>query len=77
MLYAHVHAEVLHLHALNQCIGKCVGERDVPDLEKSGWLRRMNLSNLIYYERWGEAESESWSGLKELIKGVGTKNILY
>ena len=55
------------------CIGYVSSFSDVPDLEKSGWLKRTNLSNLIYYERWGQAESETWSGLKELINDVNTK----
>ncbi|MGC2431673.1 MAG: 5,6-dimethylbenzimidazole synthase [Nitrososphaeraceae archaeon] len=54
------------------CIGYVSTFSDVPDLEKSGWLKRMNLSSVIYYEQWGKAESESWSGLKELINSVNT-----
>jgi 5,6-dimethylbenzimidazole synthase len=58
------------------CIGYVSTFSDVPDLEKSGWLKRMNLSNVIYYEQWGKAESETWSGLKELINSVNTKNTI-
>lgn len=58
------------------CIGYVSNFSDVPDLEKSGWLKRMNLSNVIYYEQWGKAESETWSGLKELINSVNTKNTI-
>jgi 5,6-dimethylbenzimidazole synthase len=58
------------------CIGYVSTFSDVPDLEKSGWLKRMNLSNVIYYEQWGKAESQTWSGLKELINSVNTKNTI-
>ena len=58
------------------CIGYVSNFSDVPDLEKSGWLKRMNLSNVIYYEQWGKAESETWSGLKELINSVNSKNTI-
>jgi 5,6-dimethylbenzimidazole synthase len=58
------------------CIGYVSTFSDVPDLEKSGWLKRMDLSNVIYYEQWGKAESETWSGLKELINSVNTKNTI-
>jgi 5,6-dimethylbenzimidazole synthase len=36
------------------CIGHVSHFPDMPELEKAGWLPRLNLDELIYYEQWGK-----------------------
>ena len=35
------------------CIGYVTHFEDKPDLERLGWLKRLRLEDVIYYERWG------------------------
>jgi 5,6-dimethylbenzimidazole synthase len=36
------------------CLGYVSEFADKPDLEKAGWLNRLNLNDVIYYENWGQ-----------------------
>ncbi len=38
------------------CIGHVSHFPEKPELEKAGWLPRLNLDDLIYYEQWGKKE---------------------
>jgi 5,6-dimethylbenzimidazole synthase len=38
------------------CLGYVKEFADKPDLEKAGWLSRMNLDKVIYYEKWDHGE---------------------
>jgi 5,6-dimethylbenzimidazole synthase len=38
-----------------------------PDLEKAGWLPRMSLDEVIYFEEWGRSMVDSW---KEFCNSV-------
>ncbi|MDR2188719.1 MAG: 5,6-dimethylbenzimidazole synthase [Azonexus sp.] len=40
------------------CIGYVSHFHDQPELEKSGWLPRLPVADLLYYEQWGEADRE-------------------
>ncbi len=56
------------------CLGY-VGEfADKPDLEKAGWLNRLNLNDVIYYENWGQNSYEKkeyyWSDFSDEIKRI-------
>ncbi len=35
------------------CIGHVSHFPDMPELEKAGWLPRLNLDELVFYEQWG------------------------
>ncbi len=35
------------------CLGYVTRFEDKPDLEKYGWLPRLQLNEVIYYEKWG------------------------
>jgi 5,6-dimethylbenzimidazole synthase len=39
------------------CIGQVSQFNDQPDLEKAGWLPRLPIEELVYFEQWGEADS--------------------
>jgi 5,6-dimethylbenzimidazole synthase len=45
------------------CLGYVSEFADKPDLERAGWLPRMDLANVVCYEQWGVHQSEQWSAL--------------
>ena len=40
------------------CIGYVSHFHDKPELEKAGWLPRLPVADLLYYERWGSTDPE-------------------
>jgi 5,6-dimethylbenzimidazole synthase len=51
------------------CLGYVAEFADRPDLERTGWLPRMSLSDVICYEKWGELDAtESWFEFQRHIK---------
>lgn len=49
------------------CLGFVKEFAEKPDLEKIGWLPRMELSNVICYEQWGVSTSNSWSEFCNIV----------
>ncbi len=39
-----------------------------PDLERVGWLPRLDLKDVVYYERWEQKEDSGWKQIEQLIK---------
>ncbi|MDP3779970.1 MAG: 5,6-dimethylbenzimidazole synthase [Nitrosopumilaceae archaeon] len=50
------------------CLGYVSEFATKPDLESSGWLSRLKLQDVVYYEKWNQKENSSWNTIKELIK---------
>lgn len=51
------------------CLGYVNEFPEKPDLESSGWLKRMSLNEVTYFEKWNKKiNTENWSGIDELIK---------
>lgn len=50
------------------CLGYVSEFASRPDLESSGWLSRLELQDVVYYEKWNQKENSSWYTIKELIK---------
>lgn len=50
------------------CLGYVEEFSDKPDLEKVGWLPRLELEDVVYYEKWEQKEDPDWKTIKELIK---------
>ena len=50
------------------CLGYVSEFAPRPDLESSGWLSRLELQDVVYYEKWNQRENSSWYTIKELIK---------
>ena len=40
------------------CIGYVSHFHDRPELEKAGWLPRLPIADLLYYDQWGQADRE-------------------
>jgi 5,6-dimethylbenzimidazole synthase len=49
------------------CLGFVKEFAEKPDLEKIGWLPRMELGNVICYEQWGVSTSNSWSEFCNIV----------
>ena len=61
------------------CIGYVSHFNDKPELEKAGWLPRLPINDLVYFEQWGDADSGQNSGLTaalaEMQVGIQEKGI--
>lgn len=49
------------------CLGHVDEFAPKPDLEKAGWLPRLNLKDVVYYEKWEQKENPDWSQIHEMI----------
>jgi len=50
------------------CLGYVTEFADKPDLEKSGWLPRLKLNEVIFYENWGNShEKDYWSDFSSAV----------
>lgn len=50
------------------CLGYVEEFAAKPDLETAGWLPRLELEDVIYYEKWEQKKNSSWNTIQELIK---------
>ena len=50
------------------CLGHVSEFAPKPDLETNGWLPRLELSDVVFYEKWEQKQSSSWNKIHELIK---------
>jgi 5,6-dimethylbenzimidazole synthase len=53
------------------CLGYVSEFAEKPDLERVGWLPRMDLANVVCYEQWGVHQSVSWSNLRLAMEKMG------
>jgi 5,6-dimethylbenzimidazole synthase len=49
------------------CIGYVSEFEVAPDLERSGWLPRLNLEDVVCYEKWRARKSEKWAEARDEI----------
>jgi 5,6-dimethylbenzimidazole synthase len=63
-----------HVNAIAYlCLGYVNEFADKPDLEKAGWLHRLKLNEVIYYENWGQHIYEKdccWSDFSNAIHSI-------
>ena len=50
------------------CLGHVSDFAQKPDLELAGWLPRLELKDVVFYEKWEQKQSSSWNKIHELIK---------
>ena len=50
------------------CLGHVNEFASKPDLETSKWLPRLELKDVVYYEKWERRQNPDWSNIHELIK---------
>jgi 5,6-dimethylbenzimidazole synthase len=49
------------------CLGHVSGFAEKPDLETSGWLPRLGLKDVVFYEKWKNSNHPSWQQIHEMI----------
>ncbi|AJM91406.1 MULTISPECIES: 5,6-dimethylbenzimidazole synthase [Nitrosopumilus] len=50
------------------CLGYVDDFAEKPDLETAGWLPRLELKDVVYFEKWNEHENENWKSVQNMIK---------
>ena len=50
------------------CLGYVDEFAEKPDLETAGWLPRLGLKDVVYFEKWNDIENKNWNSIQELIK---------
>ena len=50
------------------CLGHVTNFESKPDLERAGWLPRLDLKDVVYYEKWEQKEDPNWKKIEQLIK---------
>jgi len=50
------------------CLGHVNEFASKPDLETSKWLPRLELKDVVYYEKWERKQNSDWNNIHELIK---------
>jgi 5,6-dimethylbenzimidazole synthase len=50
------------------CLGYVDEFAEKPDLETAGWLPRLGLKDVVYFEKWNDKENKNWNGIKEMIR---------
>ncbi|MGB0855850.1 MAG: 5,6-dimethylbenzimidazole synthase [Nitrosopumilus sp.] len=55
------------------CLGYVDNFAEKPDLEISDWLPRLDLKDVVFFEKWSDKENVKWNSIQEMIK----KNLDY
>jgi 5,6-dimethylbenzimidazole synthase len=50
------------------CLGYVDEFASKPDLETVGWLPRLDLKDVIYFEKWEDKKNVSWKTIQDVIK---------
>ena len=50
------------------CLGHVQEFAKKPDLETAGWLPRLDLKDVVYYEKWKQKQNSDWNTIQQLIK---------
>lgn len=59
------------------CLGYVREFANKPDLEKAGWLSRVELSKVICYEKWGVTKLDLWSEFCNTVKDRANDNVFH
>ncbi len=50
------------------CLGHVDEFAEKPDLETKGWLSRLELRDVVFFEKWNDKENKDWGGIQDMIK---------
>lgn len=50
------------------CLGHVNEFAEKPDLETAKWLPRLELKDVVYFEKWGQTNTPSWDQIHKLIQ---------
>ena len=48
------------------CLGYVDKFNDAPDLEKYQWLKRLDLQDVVFFEKWSDTDNSNWKSFKDL-----------
>ena len=49
------------------CLGHVSNFAEKPDLESAGWLPRLGLKDVVFYEKWNKVNDPNWQQIREMI----------
>ncbi len=49
------------------CLGHVSNFADKPDLESAGWLPRLGLKDVVFYEKWNGNSDPNWQEIHQMI----------
>ena len=49
------------------CLGHVTNFAEKPDLQAAGWLNRLALKDVVYYERWHNGSDPNWQQIQRMI----------
>lgn len=49
------------------CLGYVSKFAEKPDLESAGWLPRLSLKDVVFYERWNKVNDPNWQQIRDMI----------
>jgi len=49
------------------CLGHVSNFAEKPDLESAGWLPRLSLKDVIFYEKWNNVDDPNWQQIRDMI----------
>jgi len=50
------------------CLGYVDDFAKKPDLQTAGWLPRLELKDVVYFEKWNDKENKDWKSIQKMIK---------
>src|SRR6478735_9180116 len=48
------------------CLGYVDKFNEMPDLEESKWLKRLDLQDVVFFEKWNDIDNSGWSKFKNI-----------
>ena len=49
------------------CLGHVSKFSEKPDLETNGWLPRLDLKDVVFYEKWNNVDDPTWNQIRQMI----------
>ncbi|TLX81405.1 MAG: 5,6-dimethylbenzimidazole synthase [Thaumarchaeota archaeon] len=49
------------------CLGHVSKFAEKPDLETAGWLPRLDLKDVVFYEKWNNVDDPTWNQIRQMI----------
>ena len=49
------------------CLGYVDDFAEKPDLETAGWLPRLDLKDVVFFEKWDTREDNGWNSIRQLL----------
>ena len=57
------------------CLGYVKHFPEIPELEKAGWLPRVPLKEMVYFEKWKKQENSGWKVMAEMLQNPRQKDL--